>query len=123
MTVTKDQVRGLVVGIPDSFDLVPVIQLAANMRAEYLEDKEELTEGMKDQIELFIAAHFTVNAVHHGGLVRSVMGEAAETYREIHSRESGLYGTIWGQQAIALDSSGTLASISTGSQRAEFRVI
>ena len=123
MSVTQEQIRGLVTGVPDSFDLVPIIQLAASMRAVYLEDLTELNSMKRNQIELFIAAHFTVLAVHQGGLVRSVMGDAAETYREIHARESGLYATNWGQQAIALDASGTLASISTGSQRAEFRVI
>lgn len=123
MTVTLEQLQGLVIEIPESFDIVPVVQIAGTFRTEYLDDRAELSTAKKSLLELLIAAHFTVLAVEKGGLVRSVMGDAAETYREIHARQNGFYSTRFGQQAIALDSSGVLASVSTGMQRAEFQVV
>lgn len=121
MAVTDVQIQGLVLGIPSGFSYTQVIALAAALRAQYL-SAEDLTTEQLDILELLLAAHFTVLAVENGGLVRKVMGDAAETYREIHGRIGGLLSTRWGSQAVALDPTGALATLSTGQQRAEFEV-
>ena len=72
-------------------------------------------------IELYLAAHFVCLTEEKGGLVRSSTGDGAETYSDIYSE--GLKSTRFGQQALALDTSGALARISTTTLKAELRVV
>ena len=82
-----------------------------------------LTEARLTQIETYLAAHFATLAKEKGGIVRTSMGESAESYHEINSRLQAYTSTRFGQQAIALDTSGVLAAKGSGGLRAEFRVI
>jgi len=82
-----------------------------------------LSEARLTQIEIFLAAHFATLAKEGGGIVRTSAGESAETYRTVKEAYQGLTSTRFGQQAIALDTTGTLVSQGSGGMKAEFRVV
>lgn len=81
------------------------------------------TEARLTQIEMYLAAHFAVLAKEKGGLVRTVAGESSETYHDPNSRFMGYTSTRFGQHAIALDTTGVLASQGSGGMKAQFRVV
>ena len=90
---------------------------------EDLETSGEYTTSRLTEIEKYLAAHFATIAKERGGLRRDSMGDAAQSYQDISPKFAGLMSTRFGQQAVALDTTGILSSLSTGRLRAEFRVI
>lgn len=96
------------------------IEIANNLVDEHLLSSS-LTATQLKHIEIYLAAHFAAVTEERGSIVRSSVGDAAETYQDIY--ESGLRSTRFGQQAIALDTSGTLAGLASSKVRAQFRVI
>jgi len=80
-----------------------------------------LSEGLLEKIELFLAAHYVVLVSERGGITRAKMGDADESYANVYG--SGLASTRFGQAAINLDSTGTLAGMSSTAPKAEFRVV
>ena len=80
-----------------------------------------LSVTMLTKIELYLSAHFVALTEERGGLLRSSLGESAETYADIY--EEGFRSTRFGQQAIALDTTGTLAQLSNQKLRAVFRIV
>lgn len=74
-------------------------------------------------IEQYIGAHYVALAHENGGLVRKRTGDSEERYRELSTETYGLATTLFGQQAISLDTCGALASLSTKGLQAQFRVI
>lgn len=83
-----------------------------------------LTDAVKDVIALYLAGHFYVISVEFGGTSFMKSGESEERYRTPASDKVGFQATRFGQQACALDTSGTLigASMPT-SVRSEFSVM
>ncbi len=122
MAVTDAAIRLIMSGLPLDFDSAGVIALAATIRTEYLASSG-LSSAKLDAIELQMAAHFTILAEERGGLKRKSLGEASETYREIHPRLIGFQSTRYGQQAIMLDTSGTLSTMINEKGHAELRVV
>lgn len=96
---------------------------AANLIVEEDLVGKGLTAARLTQIEIFLAAHFATLAKEGGGIVRTSVGESAETYRTVKESYQGLTSTRFGQQAIALDTTGILASQGSGGMKAEFRVV
>ncbi len=96
--------------------------------AHLIVDENLLSEGLTaarlTQIELYLAAHFTTVTEEKGSLTSSEGGDSKDTYftRELGK---GLAMTRYGQQALALDTSGVLAEVSSvsGALKAQFRVI
>lgn len=72
-------------------------------------------------IELYLAAHFTAITEERGALIRSSLGESAETYQDLY--KEGLGSTRFGQQAMTLDHTGSLKTLSRSSLKAIFRVV
>jgi hypothetical protein len=71
-----------------------------------------------EQIELLLSAHFV--AIQDPLLAsESIGGEFSVNYHKGQLKD-GLKFTAWGQQALALDTTGTLANL--GKQKALFRV-
>jgi hypothetical protein len=75
---------------------------------------------------LYLAGHFLQITLQDGPLAAVTVGEATERYHNVYS--SGLKTTIYGQQALMLDSTGYLAKMTTLAEKptlksAEFRVI
>lgn len=82
-----------------------------------------LSEARLDKIVMYLAAHFL--SLSEGAEVRrSKMGDADESYVTPNGKMQGFQITRYGQQALALDTSGKLAaSQASGGLKAEFRVI
>jgi hypothetical protein len=121
VTVTAEQVRGHISNLPSDFDFVQIFLTTKIIREEYL-DVTLLSAPQLDYIELLLACHFTVLNVERGGLIKQTIGDASETYHDTSNKLTGLNSTRFGTQAIAFDTTGALADLSTGMARAEFRV-
>jgi len=79
------------------------------------------SEAMLTKLELYLAAHFLALTEERGGLKGEKVGDASEFLSDIY--DFGLKSTRFGQVALTLDTSGTLAAISTSTLKAEFRVV
>ncbi len=66
------------------------------------------------QIELYLAAHFVALAEERGGLQRWQVGDSAELIANVYDK--GFQMTRYGQQAMALDTSGALSAMSSTSK-------
>lgn len=115
--VTEAEVKAL---IDTERSMTPFIESATLMVDETLTDKG-LSTGRLKQIELYLAAHFCAITEEKGGLIVSKVGDAVERYTEEYGQ--GLALTRFGQQAILLDTSGTLGVASTSNPLAVFRVV
>ncbi len=116
--VTASEVLS-VLGIPDA-----TVGIHIDTANAYVNDHLQ-NEGLSDdalrRVELYLAAHFAALTEERGGLTRSSAMEASESYANIY--DEGLRATRFGQQAITLDSTGKLASMTRGSLKAQFRVV
>lgn len=70
-----------------------------------------LSAARKDQIVLYLAAHFVWNA-ESNGLIMVELNRVRETYRTFSDKTQGLLASRYGQTACQLDTSGTLAELS-----------
>jgi hypothetical protein len=107
-----------------SADLSGFLATAQAITAEYLTDVG-LSSTLQDQVTIYLAAHFAVLGLEGGGLQRKKMGEADESYKTPGDKDLGFKSTRFGQMALILDSSGTLASIGAASSglSASFEVV
>ena len=106
--VTTDDVNDIVEVATDA-DLTPFITVANLMVTEDLVGKG-LSDERLVQIELWLAAHFTVIHFEKGGLNRIRTGEASEGYSAPTRAGKGLEMTRYGQQVMMLDTTGILRS-------------
>lgn len=115
--VTKEEVKEL---IRTSLDVTSHIDTASLLVGESL-----VGQGMSDArlklIELWLSAHFVAVAEERGALMGSEKGDSSEEYKIVVG--TGLNMTRFGQQAIALDTSGILAEQATTMKTAQFRVV
>ena len=89
---------------------------------EQLGDKT-FPNSLKKAITLYLSAHFLALSEERGALTRSYFGDAEE-WLEGRFYTSGFGSTRFGQQAIALDPSGTLATVSHSTKgSAQFEVV
>lgn len=102
-------------------DLQPFLDAASLIRTEDL-SSSGFSVTRLDMIELYLAAHFTVVAVEFGGLRSWQTGQSKEEYKGVQFDKVGIESTRWGQQAIALDTTGTLIATTQTKGRAEFKV-
>jgi hypothetical protein len=121
--VTEQQVRdnlGLVAA--ETADLTIFID-----NATMIVDEELVGKGLSDNrlmfIELHLASHYAVLSLEKGGLTRQKIDEAEEGYRQDFTSKPNLSMTRYGQQALALDTSGTLSKMDAPAGKAEFRVV
>lgn len=80
-----------------------------------------ISDEMLERIELYLAAHYVALTEEGGALTRDKLGDADTSYANIY--DQGLKSTRFGQTALALDTTGILAQISTTNLKAAFRVI
>ena len=110
-----------VVAIVDSQrDSTPFIDTAHILVNEELAGKG-LTDERLRLIELYLAAHFLTVTEERGGLKSTKTGQGSESYGGKFG--TGLNLTRYGQQAMALDTTGTLASNVSSERKAYFRVL
>lgn len=82
-----------------------------------------LDSGRQDQIKIFLAAHFAAIKYHRGQITREKDGDAEQAYQVKHTDLQGLAETLYGRQAIMLDTTGSLSALAASPKRAQFRVI
>jgi hypothetical protein len=95
--------------------------------ANILVNEDLVGKGLSDDrlklIELYLASHFATLAIEKGGLTRQKLGDTEEGYRQDFSSKPNLSMTRYGQQALVLDNTGTLANADAPAGKAEFRVM
>lgn len=115
--VTDTEVKQI---IDTTRDTSPFIDVATLIVDEQLANSG-LSVARFKQIELYLAAHFVAISEEKGNLKRSRIGDASEEYD--NKSGVGLELTRYGQQALALDTSGTLRSMARSTQNALFIVV
>lgn len=101
-----------------------------DMSSTFVDEELDVADGglsaarLKD-IETLLAAHYYSLRGGRGPLAAETISDASERYHNIF--DSGLKATVYGQQAIELDTTGRLAEIAAQAakprKRARFRVI
>jgi hypothetical protein len=126
MAVTLDQVRAYVDLAPVSVLPDSTIQLFLD-QAQLIIDEDlssaTFSSARVDAILLNLAAHFAVLSQEKGGFTQNQIGESMERYRNLSDKRYGIGSTRFGEAAIALDSSGTLAALAFPPLRARFQVV
>lgn len=116
--VTADDVKELVDSIPST-----VTNLDPFLEAAYLLCTEELAgEGLSDarllQIELWLSAHFA--AITYTRAANEKADVVGQSY--MHKLGLNFNVTMYGQQALLLDTSGTLAALQDQAGKGKKRV-
>ena len=105
--------------VDSTVDIQPFIVVASLFVDTHLASVGH-SAAMLTEIERWLAAHFL--CVQYPRFTE--MGSAGERLRfEGGASGEGLKSTRYGQQALALDTSGTLAQLASGVQRASFAVL
>lgn len=125
MAITVAQVRAIAklpaaAYLPDE-NVQLYVDASNTVMADHFEDSE-LSDEKQELIALYIAAHFAVLTEEAGGLIGQTAGEASEKY-QMQKMGYGFASTRFGQTAMALDTSGVLASLATSPLKAQFRVV
>jgi hypothetical protein len=120
MAVSDAQVKTVV---DTAIDTTPLISIATTIVTDVLGD-EGFDTAKTDNIILFLSAHLVVLRDEVGGLRRSRLGEADESYRTPGDKSEGFASTRYGQMAMMLDTSGKLAAMNSSARtlRAQFKV-
>jgi len=111
---TETKVRAVI----DADNTVAMAQFIATATAltDYVSSEDSasvLTTALLLEIETYLAAHYY--ALYDRQFEAKKTGDASATFQG--KTEMRLDSTIWGQQALALDISGTLARVSKGSSK------
>ncbi len=115
--VTDSEVKAIV---DTERDTLPFIDTATLIVDEDI-PSGILTDERLKQVELYLTAHFVTLVEERGNLRKTRIGDSSEEYD--NKVGVGLLGTRYGQQAIALDTTGTLRGMSTSQQSALFEVV
>ncbi len=120
--ITSSEVHTLLNSVETDVDLAAQIASADLVVTEDLADAG-LSDARLRMITLYLAAHFATLTLEKGGLTYKEVGESVEKYANGAGSEQGFNATLWGQQAVAFDTSGTLALNARPAQKAELRVV
>ncbi len=107
--------------IPDDDVLVQFIETANAFVDTHLVPAAGHSDKILEKIELYLSAHFVAITEEQGGITRSKLGDADESFANVF--EPGFQSTRFGQQALALDTSGILVRVAKTNLKAEFRVL
>ena len=111
---------------PEAIALAVVHEDADLIVTESLSGKG-LSSARLATIEKYIACHLIVQLSERGGLTSSQNGESKDTYTPLsamgNAKINGFALTRYGQQAMILDTTGTLMEMSNPMKKAQFRVI
>lgn len=85
-----------------------------------------LSDARIKSIEKYLAGHYALVLTERGGLSASKTGDSMDQYLNLSTRTNadreGFQLTRYGQQALTLDTSGTLLAMSKQTLTAQFRV-
>lgn len=98
----------------------------ANVLVDDLLGSSSLSAGALKLIETYLAAHLYTLTEERGSLASETFGDSTERYHNVY--KAGFNSTRFGQQAIVIDTTGTLARESAKADKAaiksaEFRVL
>lgn len=113
-----------IVDLPATLITTTFITTAVLLVTEELANAN-LSQDRLDQIKLYLAAHFATITSERGGLASQKIGPSEDRYTQ-SSRDlptAGIGSTRYGQQAISLDSSGKLAALGAGAQKARIELV
>jgi hypothetical protein len=116
--VTSDEVFAIIssdAGIASTDDLTVFITVANDIVTTDLAGND-YTELRLANIQLYLSAHFACLKYRQSDKI--IIGESEDDYR--NRLNQGYRQTTYGQQAITLDTSGTLAEASKESFKAQF---
>lgn len=83
-----------------------------------------ISDDRRDKIILYLTCHLLVLSEDNGGLRRQKMGDSDESYVTPDTKMFGYSSTRFGQLALSLDTTGSLAASSSNQGvKAEFRVV
>lgn len=108
--VTSEEVHAIIskdAGVPSGEDLTVFIGVANDIVTTDLSDYDYSDARLKN-IELYLSAHFTCLKFRQSDNI--IIGASEDDYR--NKLNTGYRQTTYGQQAITLDTSGTLAESS-----------
>lgn len=110
MPVTPADVKQIYETQKSDTDISAFIDTASLVVSEQL-GSSGLSTTRLDKITLYLTAHFLVISEEGGGIRRSRLGEGDESYVVPSGSDAfGYVMTRFGQQALALDTSGKLAA-------------
>lgn len=112
MTVTTDDVKKI---YPTESDLSGFLRTANLVVTTQLSGKG-LDSSVTDEITIYLTAHFATIGLDKGGLRRQRLGDGDESYKTPGDKDLGFKSTLYGQQAMLLDTTGTLASMGASAQ-------
>ncbi len=115
--VTEAEVRAIYA--TDATSLTTFITTADLIVVENLTGKGLSSDRLK-QIELYLSAHFA-QLSDGGALTTQKLGDATDAFAV--KTDMGFLSTQYGQTAVTLDSSGTLAEIATPKMKARFTIV
>ncbi len=120
--VTAAEVKEVIAtSISDAIVLSSMITTASNYIDVHLPDAGHSVATLKS-IELYLSAHLVAVTEERGGLKYSKLGDASDAW-DVSKFGDGFKSTRFGQTALALDTSGILASMGTSNLKAVFRVV
>lgn len=105
-------------------DTTPFISTADLIITEDLANAG-LSQDRLTLIELYLAAHFVCITEERGGIAAEKIGDASERYQPVATGKDigGLATTRYGQQALAMDTSGTLKKMGVTTLNAKFLLV
>jgi hypothetical protein len=109
MRVTEAQVLAIFRSDMTEAQITPHIQSANTLIGAY-DDLADLSEAVLTEIELWLSAHFA--SAYDQRISYQSFSESKAKFQGEY--KLGLYGTDYGQRAIALDSTGTLQDLADG---------
>lgn len=119
MSIRPEDVRVIYETTKDDAYILPVIDTACVLA----EGITGIPQKRIDKIVLYLTAHLLVLSEENGGISRSKMGDADESY-VVPFEQVGLNSTRFGQLALNLDPTGKLAAAQAGNRMsAQFRVV
>jgi hypothetical protein len=125
MPVRDTDVKAIIATELDTTPFITAAQLV--VAEEVVGSMPALSSARLDLITTYLAAHFCAITDQSGGLTRSKIGDTEEDYIPISSYREPLQGfrmTRYGQQAMVLDTTGSLAGMSSNAGlRALFGVL
>jgi len=124
MAVTPEEVKGIYLEVSNLTDaqIQPFIDVTDAVSAKFLVSSTYSPDLIKS-IELYLTAHYLSVSMEKGGLERKKTGDSEERYRSLSTEQSGIALSVYGQQALALDYDGELASLASSELSAQFRVV
>ncbi|PHR87490.1 MAG: hypothetical protein COA78_37085 [Blastopirellula sp.] len=118
---TVAEVRELITLMAEDNTILHNFINTANVYREANLASSGLSTVVLTEIEKYLACHFAAMAEEKGGIVRETIDDATDVYNNDYG--PGLRSTRFGQTAIILDTSGTLAGLASPQNKALFRVM